>query len=224
MNRKKEDYFCSAMRLAFIIIILLLIFFFGFSFIYYSNISLDSKISSFFGFTSTFGILATIFVYHMQKKSDDKKQKNRDEIIKRYIISDINENLKTVLDIKNFIGSEYYPHFNKVEIERCKDLGYMISAKDNHGDLIFINIIRVNNGNSIREAMKIRHLASDEVTKLAEEVDSLSSVFSDGIHKLATKVSRKSSLNESSKLYLINKFHDQCQEFCITIRKIEDKL
>ncbi|QKJ47960.1 hypothetical protein G9394_03405 [Proteus vulgaris] len=64
---------------------------------FYWNIDDNNKWSTFFSFTSTFGILATIFVYYMQKESDDKKQKTRDDIIKRNIKSIIKEKKRKIL-------------------------------------------------------------------------------------------------------------------------------
>lgn len=73
MNNKEPTWFISTLRWAFSIILILILFFLTFSFIYYSEISLDSKISSFFSFISTFGIAATIGVCFWQKKDNLSK-------------------------------------------------------------------------------------------------------------------------------------------------------
>ncbi|MBT0456903.1 hypothetical protein [Morganella morganii] len=98
MDNKEPLCFISALRLAFSIILILTLFFLPFSFIYNANISLDSKISSFFSFISTFGIVATIGVYiwqrNDQKKRDNKILNRRKESIKHLIkISVSNFNL-----------------------------------------------------------------------------------------------------------------------------------
>ncbi|MQC06433.1 hypothetical protein [Morganella morganii] len=79
MSNKEPLRFIFSLRWAFSIILILTLFFLPFSFIYYSEISLDSKISSFFSFISTFGIAATIGVYFWQKNDSNKKQKDFDE-------------------------------------------------------------------------------------------------------------------------------------------------
>ncbi len=68
MSDKGENCLTFVLWWSFIIILFTTVFLLGFSFIYYSQISLDSKISSFFSFTSTFAIVATITVYFLQKK------------------------------------------------------------------------------------------------------------------------------------------------------------
>lgn len=98
MDNKEPLCFISALRLAFSIVLILTLFFLPFSFIYNANISLDSKISSFFSFISTFGIVATIGVYiwqrNDQKKRDNKILNRRKESIKHLIkISVSNFNL-----------------------------------------------------------------------------------------------------------------------------------
>ncbi|WP_067399831.1 hypothetical protein [Morganella psychrotolerans] len=68
MDNKEPIIFVSALRWAFSIVLILILFFLPFSFICYSEISLDSKISSFFSFLSLFGIVAACVIYIKQKK------------------------------------------------------------------------------------------------------------------------------------------------------------
>lgn len=74
MSDKSENCLTFVLKWSFIIILFITVFLLGFSFIYYSQISLDSKISSFFSFLSSFGILATIGVYFWQKNDSKRKQ------------------------------------------------------------------------------------------------------------------------------------------------------
>ena len=77
MNNKEPEWFISSLRWSFSAIALILLFLGVYSFIYYSTISLDSKISSFFSFISTFGIAATIGVYFWQKNDNKKTEKEK---------------------------------------------------------------------------------------------------------------------------------------------------
>ncbi|MBS0858407.1 hypothetical protein [Providencia rettgeri] len=90
MSNKNEDCFVSAMKVAFIIIVLILIFLCGFSFIYYSEISLDSKTSSFFSFLSLFGIVLAYVIYKKQKthsiELEDKKSERLDVSISKILL------------------------------------------------------------------------------------------------------------------------------------------
>lgn len=81
MENKEPIRFISILRWTFLILLILVLFFLPFSFIYYSKISLDSKISSFFSFISTFGIAATIVVYCWQKR--DTKKSNKESLRKK---------------------------------------------------------------------------------------------------------------------------------------------
>ncbi|HGN0294521.1 TPA: hypothetical protein ACKRII_002964 [Proteus mirabilis] len=74
MSDKDENCLTFVLKWSFIIILFTTVFLLGFSFIYYSQISLDSKISSFFSFLSSLGILATIGVYFWQKNDSKRKQ------------------------------------------------------------------------------------------------------------------------------------------------------
>ncbi|WP_235365997.1 hypothetical protein [Proteus terrae] len=96
MSSKCENCLTFVLRWSFIIIIFTILFLCGFSFIYYSKISLDNKISSFFSFISTFGILATIGVYFWQKKDAS--------LIENYKIEKQKESIKIlILDaVSNF--------------------------------------------------------------------------------------------------------------------------
>lgn len=90
MPDKKEDYFVSSMIIAFIILGFILVFLCGLSFIYYSEISLDSKISSFFSFLSLFGIILAYVIYRKQKANsielEDKKSERIDESISKILL------------------------------------------------------------------------------------------------------------------------------------------
>ncbi|HEM6893811.1 TPA: hypothetical protein U2I46_001227 [Providencia stuartii] len=90
MPDKKEDCFVSAMIVAFKTLGFLLVFLCGLSFIYYSEISLDSKISSFFSFLSLFGIILAYVIYRKQKthsiELEDKKSKRIDESISKILL------------------------------------------------------------------------------------------------------------------------------------------
>lgn len=74
MSDKGENCLTFVLKWSFIIILFTTVFLLGFSFIYYSQISLDSKISSFFSFLSSLGILTTIGVYFWQKNDSKRKQ------------------------------------------------------------------------------------------------------------------------------------------------------
>ncbi|TPX00440.1 hypothetical protein FKN07_00345 [Proteus mirabilis] len=63
--------------LTFLVVAVIVLMVVTFAIFFYWNIDDNNKWSTFFSFTSTFGILATIFVYYMQKESDDKKQKTK---------------------------------------------------------------------------------------------------------------------------------------------------
>lgn len=93
MNNKEPIYFISALRWAFSITLMLTLLFLPFSFIYHSEISLDSKISSYFGLTSTFGIVVTIVVYLLGKHNSEKKQIEYDDIF----FMEINNTLKSYI-------------------------------------------------------------------------------------------------------------------------------
>ncbi|AZH06002.1 TPA: hypothetical protein RG700_001738 [Proteus mirabilis] len=90
MSDKGENCLTFVLWWSFIIILFTTVFLLGFSFIYYSQISLDSKISSFFSFTSTFGIVATITVYFLQKKHsielENKKNERIDSSISKILL------------------------------------------------------------------------------------------------------------------------------------------
>ncbi|MGO2104902.1 MAG: hypothetical protein ACTH3P_05785 [Proteus vulgaris] len=90
MSDKGENCLTFVLWWSFIIILFTTVFLLGFSFIYYSQISLDSKISSFFSFTSTFGIVATITVYFLQKKRsielENKKNERIDSSISKILL------------------------------------------------------------------------------------------------------------------------------------------
>lgn len=82
MSDKKEDCFVSAMIVAFKITVLLLLILCGFSFIYYSEISLDSKISSFFGFISSLSLICTILFFSITNEKEKIKDKEEKDKIK----------------------------------------------------------------------------------------------------------------------------------------------
>lgn len=106
MSDKGECCLTFVLKWSFIIILCTTVFLLGFSFIYYSEISLDSKISSFFSFISTFGIAATIVVYLLQKFHSDRNEK---KIVNAYLnamheeISGLNKNKENISKIKEII-------------------------------------------------------------------------------------------------------------------------
>lgn len=76
---------------------------------FYWNIDDNNKWSTFFGFTSTFGILATITVYFWQRNDDLKKQSEFDERIIpefsriiRLMHDDIRQIISIFKEIKNY--------------------------------------------------------------------------------------------------------------------------
>ncbi|WPD00338.1 hypothetical protein [Proteus terrae] len=114
MDNKEPLRFISALRWAFSIILILLLFFLPFNFIYYSDISLDSKISSFFSFISSLGILATISVYLWQKYDNKIIEKNINcKIISHtktqlsYICYDFYQKISQIQSLSDFINEEY---------------------------------------------------------------------------------------------------------------------
>lgn len=94
MSNKGDKRLTSVLKWPFIIILFINAFLLGFSFIYYSEITLDSKISSFFSFVSTFGILATIVVYWLGKADLDNKEKRSNEIKLKSISTRLNHQIK----------------------------------------------------------------------------------------------------------------------------------
>lgn len=94
MSNKGDKRLTSVLKWPFIIILFITSFLLVFSFIYYSEISLDSKISSFFSFVSTFGIAATLVVYWLGKTDSDNKEKRSNEISLKSINTRLNHQIK----------------------------------------------------------------------------------------------------------------------------------
>ncbi len=90
MSEKEEDCFASAMITAFQIMALILAIECVYSFIYYSEISLDSKISSSISFASLFGIVLTYVIYKKQKEHsielENKKNERIDSSISKILL------------------------------------------------------------------------------------------------------------------------------------------
>ena len=150
MSDKKEDCFFSAMRTAFLIILGLVIFYLGYSFIYFSKISLDSKISSFFSFISSFGILFTIIVYLWQKGDNEKQKIKKIDAIKEIISKECKTIHWLVVQIQR--GFQSIENENKQIIGMCLDENgynyidvtyrienerYIINILNNYDDSIF---------------------------------------------------------------------------------------
>lgn len=136
----------------------------------YWDISDGNKWSTLFSFTSTFGILATIFVYYMQKKSDDKKQKTKDNIIKRNIKSTIEEKKDTINDINEFISSSFHGENISFKVERSIKLPVALISLTHDNGLFQYKSIRISNNELLKEAMSNRYMASDEVAQSIEEL------------------------------------------------------
>ncbi|OBU09882.1 hypothetical protein [Morganella psychrotolerans] len=90
MKNKEPDWFISSLRWSFAAITLILLFLGVYSFIYYSTISLDSKISSFFSFISSLGIVAACVIYIKQKnhsiETEIKKNIRIDDSISKILL------------------------------------------------------------------------------------------------------------------------------------------
>ncbi|MEM8052738.1 hypothetical protein Q4Q99_14395 [Morganella morganii] len=67
MDNKEPICFISTLRWAFLIILISTILFLLYDFLYYLEISLDSKMSYFFSFISSLGIVAACVIYIKQK-------------------------------------------------------------------------------------------------------------------------------------------------------------
>ncbi|MBC4010405.1 hypothetical protein H8R13_01405 [Morganella morganii] len=90
MKNKEPDWFISSLRWSFAAIALILLFLGVYYFIYFSTISLDSKISSFFSFISSLGIIAACVIYIKQKKhlieTEIKKNIRIDDSISKILL------------------------------------------------------------------------------------------------------------------------------------------
>ncbi|MET4893126.1 hypothetical protein [Morganella morganii] len=115
MNNKEPEWFISSLRWSFSAIALILLFLGVYSFIYYSTISLDSKISSFFSFISAFGIAATIVVYFWQKRDASKSNK---------------ESLKKIAE-SHFVILEKYSSKIESSVDSLIKMNELISQKIN---------------------------------------------------------------------------------------------
>lgn len=149
MKSKEPINFISALRWAFSITLILTLFFLPFSFIYYSEISLDSKISSFFSFISTFGIAATIGVYFWQKNDSNKKQKDFDEKLIPLIKKKSQLILYTIKEIESLIKREgdndtLLIKKDTLTLTRHTDIG----SKSDYFDYFFSNSVELNTHNS----------------------------------------------------------------------------
>lgn len=225
MSNKGESCLTFVLTWSFIIILFVTVFLCGFSFIYYSEkISLDSKVSSFFSFVSSLGILSTIGVYIHQKNREDRMQKNKDDIVKRYIILDIKGHLKTISDIKKFLDSEYRTHYKEIELDYNDNIGYMLTAKDGDGDLVYSDRIRTNNREFIKEAMNLRHLTSDKVIQLTEEMNYISDDFEKSFQSYILSTLKSNTQPIKMKLLFLDGFSVKFQEFIDDVNKIKDKL
>ncbi|SUC14457.1 Uncharacterised protein [Proteus vulgaris] len=156
--------------LTFVVTALAVFFLVTYAIFFYWNIDDNNKWSTFFSFTSTFGILATIFVYYMQKESDDKKQKARDDIIKRNIKSIIKEKKDTINDINEFINSSFQEEIISFKVEYSVKLPIALISLIENNELFQYKIIRISNNELLKEAISNRYKVSDEIAQSVEEL------------------------------------------------------
>ncbi|MCW9687979.1 hypothetical protein [Proteus terrae] len=188
MSDKGDNCLIFVLKWSFIIILFTTVFLLGFSFIYYSKITLDSKISSFFSFISALGILATIIIYHLQKK-DRKENENilMCKKIKSYKESIEYEKRKLRLLLKNLILLRkriVKDYVEKIEIRRRNNIfTFIVHYKpwrkfsyktyyfhiENHRleaiSKITINLIEINLGLHM-EAVEIRNIYYELFSRL----------------------------------------------------------
>ncbi|MBI6216153.1 hypothetical protein ACNARK_12020 [Proteus sp. DFP240708] len=143
MSDKDENCLTFVLKWSFIIILFTTVFLLGFSFIYYSQISLDSKISSFFSFLSSLGILATIGVYFWQKNDNAKKQQEFDEKLIPLIKKKSQVTLHTIKKIESLINKE--TKLNQLSLNKNKlILSTMTPSKHGINLLDFLNSVELN--------------------------------------------------------------------------------
>lgn len=141
MDNKEPLFFISALRWSFLMIVIFILFFLSFGFIYYSDISLDSKISSFFSFISSLGILVTVIIYILQKNNANRKEKNRQReisisylnIFKSYA-NDLSEIVSKLIKLRDALKendnpiTEYHDRYNIYTFLVISEKGTMLSA------------------------------------------------------------------------------------------------
>ncbi len=194
--------------LTFLVVAVIVLMVVTFAIFFYWNIDDNNKWSTFFSFTSTFGILATIFVYYMQKESDDKKQKTKDDIIKRNIKSIIKEKKDTINDINEFIDSSFQKEIISFKVEYSEKFPIALISLIENNELFQYKIIRISNNELLKEAISNRYKVSDEIAQSVEELKQIIYHFDKHVSMaIIDKLSRENITNRT-KIEILTYFKD----------------
>ncbi|HHO0367450.1 TPA: hypothetical protein ACRR5U_001171 [Morganella morganii] len=225
MSNEKEEYFCSAMVVLFWSIIALTIFFLGYSFIYYSDIDLASKISSGFSFVSSLSIFVTIIIYFMQKKSDDEKQRTRDEIVKRNLNIALSSHKTTILNILKFIEDDFEENYKSIMTEKGKYNSLALIALGVDNQVIQYQSVHVVHGEFIKESMKERHSCSSTTAQLVEEINHFSRKFTKFINFAVIDKLSRDNFPIRTKINIIKNFKEsEANRFMSEITRLRDRI
>ncbi|HGM9746328.1 hypothetical protein ABN236_09030 [Proteus sp. fly-1013] len=185
MSNKGDKLLTFVLKWSFIIILFTTVFLLGFSFIYYSQISLDSKISSFFSFLSSLGILATIGVYFWQR-NDAKKLAN--EVEKSILNMIISECQRVESELQH--AENVFSILDKIELIN-------ITSKNN-GDIFIITSINENMRSRTNYLKKIELSSIENLLGLAT---STNSKYIEVIYSMMVDIMRS---NEELSLWLLS--------------------
>ncbi|HCD1112223.1 TPA: hypothetical protein JD712_RS02405 [Proteus mirabilis] len=133
-----------------------------------------SFISTIFTIISSLGIVATISVYFWQKKSDDKKQKIKNDIVKRILLNIIKQRTKTMSSIVEFsedvnILKEQITITSLNAVKINESTANLIAYSDCNE--VLLNPVIMYSNEEMKEAMSKRYTTSDEVVLITEEVN-----------------------------------------------------
>ncbi|HGN0426510.1 TPA: hypothetical protein ACKRKQ_000470 [Proteus mirabilis] len=137
-----------------------------------------SFISTIFTIISSLGIVATISVYFWQKKSDDKKQKIKNDIVKRILLNIIKQRTNTMSSIVEFsedvnILKEQITITSLGAVKINESTADLIACNDSDSDKVLVNPIIMYSNHEIKEAMSQRYIMSDEMALIIEETNQL---------------------------------------------------
>ncbi|MEQ4670721.1 hypothetical protein AB7W30_04490 [Providencia manganoxydans] len=207
MSYKKEDFFCSAMKTAFLIILCLVIFFLGISFIYYSKMDYSNKVSSGFGFLSALGIFATIVVYFLEKNEAEKKQMVIDRFIKRNLVTSLNEVLIAIEDIEKFTNSDLASKYASISCTVKRNKYLTLNALGKNNEFINSKTIATNSTDEMmRESMKNRFMTSMDLMIIVEDVNFTIIELKNIIDRTIISSMKNYNLKDTQKVEILNRF------------------
>lgn len=176
MGNKIEDCLISILIKGFITVVSLSVLYYISIQIWGAKAETSVKLSNIFSFISSISIISTVVIYKLQKKEDNKKQKIKDDIVKRIILNTIEQRNNTIRSIIEF--SEDIDTFKKQttttslkSVKINESTANLIACS--YDNKVLLKPIIMYNSDGMKEAMYNRYAISDEMALITEETNQL---------------------------------------------------